>query len=102
MHLVQEYCLKEREVQFYANELHITAKYLNAVCKQNSGITAEWVQRHGKDRIVLLLQNTSFNIAEIADEMEFSSRSFFSRYVKKLLGVIPREYRQRFQTLPRK
>ena len=32
MHLVQEHCMKEREVQFYANKLYITAKYLNSIC----------------------------------------------------------------------
>lgn len=96
MHLVQEHCLKEREVQFYANQLTITAKYLNVICKQNSGITAsEWIQRNTKERIVLLLENANLNIAEIADEMEFSSRSFFTRYVKKVLGVTPSKYRNR-------
>ncbi|MES2238959.1 MAG: AraC family transcriptional regulator [Bacteroidota bacterium] len=96
MHLLQEHCMQEREVQFYAKQLHITAKYLNYVCKQNSGITAsDWIQRYAKERIVLLLQNENLNIAEIADEMEFSSRSFFTRYVKKVLGVTPSEYRQR-------
>jgi len=96
MHLVHEHCLKEREVQFYANQLNITAKYLNAVCKQNSGVTAsEWIQRNTKERIVLLLQNANLNVAEIADEMNFSSRSFFTRYVKKVLGVTPSEYRNR-------
>lgn len=96
MHLIQENCIKEREVKFYANQLHITAKYLNYVCKQNSGVTAsEWIQRYVKERIVLLLQNSSLNIAEIADEMEFSSRSFFTRYVKKVLSVTPSTYRNR-------
>ncbi len=96
MHLVQEYCMKEREVQFYADILNITAKYLNSICKQNSGITAsEWIHRYTKERIVMLLQNESLNIAEIADEMEFSSRSFFTRYVKKVLGVTPSGYRNR-------
>lgn len=98
IHLIQEHCLKEREVQFYAYQLHITAKYLNAVCKQNSGVTtSEWIQRNAKERIVLLLQNPSLNIAEIADEMEFSSRSFFTRYVKKVLGMTPTEYRNRMR-----
>lgn len=96
MSLVQEHCMKEREVQFYANRLHITAKYLNAVSKQNSGITAsDWIQRYTKERIELLLQNESLSIAQIADEMEFSSRSYFTRYVKKVLGVTPREFRER-------
>jgi AraC-like DNA-binding protein len=96
IHLVQEHCMQEREVQFYANQLHITAKYLNYVCKQNTDITAsEWIQRYAKERIILLLKNKNLNIAEIADKMEFSSRSFFTRYVKKLLGVTPSEFRNR-------
>ena len=96
MHLVQEHSNTEREVQFYANQLNITAKYLNYVSKQNSDITAsEWIQRYTKERIILLLQNKNLNIAEIANEMDFSSRSFFTRYVKKILGVTPSEYRNR-------
>lgn len=98
MQLVQQHCLKEREVQFYANHLNITAKYLNYISKQNSDITAsEWIQRYAKEHIVLLLENKTLNISEIAQEMEFSSRSFFTRYVKKLLGVTPTEYRNRLK-----
>jgi len=96
MQLVQQHCLKYREVKFYSNKLNITPKYLNHLSKTHSGITAsEWIQRHTKERIILLLQNKKFNISEIADEMDFSSRSFFTRYVKKLLGVTPGEFRQR-------
>lgn len=96
LQLVQEYCMKEREVRFYSGKLNITPKYLNYICKVNTRITAsEWVQRYVKERLILLLQNKNLNISEIADEMEFSSRSFFTRYVKKLLGVTPKEYRER-------
>ena len=96
MHLVQENCLKEREVKFYSDKLNITPKYLNYICKANTRITAsEWIQRYAKERILLLLKNKNLNISEIADEMDFSSRSYFTRYVKKLLGVTPKEYRER-------
>lgn len=96
MQLAQEHCMTEREVQFYSNELNITPKYLNQICKQSSGVTAsEWIQRTAKERIILLLQNKNLHISEIADKMEFGSRSFFTRYVKKLLGVTPSEYRNR-------
>ena len=96
MHLVNEHCMEEREVQFYANRLHITAKHLNYVCKQNTDVTAsEWIQRYAKERIILLLKNKNLNIAEIAVKMGFSSRSFFTRYVKKSLGVTPSEFRNR-------
>lgn len=96
MHLLSEHCLQQREVQFYSDKLHITPKYLNHLCKTHSGVTAsEWIQRHARERIIILLQSKRLNISEIADEMEFSSRSFFTRYVKKLLGVTPSEYRER-------
>lgn len=96
MQLLQQHCLKHREVQFYSNELNITAKYLNHLSKIHSGITAsDWIKRHAKERIILLLQDKNLNISEIADEMEFSSHSFFTRYVKTILGVTPSEFRDR-------
>ncbi len=96
MQLAQEHCLTEREVQFYSDQLNITSKYLSQICKKASGVTAsEWIQRFARERIILLLQNRNLNISEIANEMEFSSRSFFTRYVKKLLGATPSEYRSR-------
>ncbi len=98
VHLVQEHCMAKREVRFYANTLSVTPKYLNFVCKQNSGVTAsEWIQRYTKERIILFLQNKNLNVAEIADKMMFSSRSFFTRYVKKVLGTTPTEYRNRLE-----
>ena len=88
--------MKEREVRYYAGRLNITAKHLNYICKQNTDVSAsEWIQRYAKERIIILLQNKNLNIAEIADKMEFSSRSFFTRYVKKMLGITPSEYRNR-------
>ena len=96
--LVQDCCMKEREVKFYANQLNISEKYLNVISKQNSGATAsEFIHRFTKERIVLLLQNKNFNISEISNEMSFSSRSFFTRYVKKVLGCTPSEYRNRLR-----
>ncbi|MDB4767104.1 helix-turn-helix domain-containing protein [Flavobacteriaceae bacterium] len=96
--LAQDHCMKEREVKFYANQLNISDKYLNVISKQNSGATAsEFIQRFTKERIVLLLQNKNLNISEISDEMNFSSRSFFTRYVKKVLGCTPSEYRNRLR-----
>lgn len=52
-------------------------------------------KRHVRERIIILLKNKQLNIAEIADQMEFSCFSFFTRYVKKLRGLSPREFRNR-------
>lgn len=98
MQLIQEHCMKEREVHYYAERLHITAKYLNFISKQNTGIPAsKWIQSYARERIVILLENKNLNIAEVAATMEFSSRSFFTRYVKKILGMTPSEFRNRLK-----
>lgn len=98
VHLLRLHCMREREVRFYAAKLFISPKHLNFVCKQNTGIPAsEWIQLFVKERLVLLLENQQMSIAQIADEMNFSSRSFFTRYVKKLLGMTPTTYRSRLK-----
>lgn len=95
-HLIEMHCMQNREVKFYSNQLNISPKYLNQICKTNTGISAsQWIQRYAKDRIVLLLENKSLNISEISDQMGFSSHSFFTRYVKKVLGISPSEFRNR-------
>jgi AraC-like DNA-binding protein len=94
--LVQDHCMEHREVEFYSSKLFITSKYLTEICKKNSGKTAmEWIHNYTTRRIVLLLRNKDLTLTEIAETMHFSSSSFFSRYVRKTLGVSPSEYRRK-------
>lgn len=94
--LLSEHCLQQREVQFYASKLAITPKHLSHICKTTSGLTAsEWIVNYVRERLELMLESPEWSVSQIADEMEFSSRSFFTRYVKKVLGVTPSEYRKR-------
>ena len=96
LHLVEEHCMEEREVDFYAGKLFVTPKYLTEVCKKSSTKTAsEWIENYTTHRLIILLENKSLSFREIADALHFSSQSFFSRYVRKVLGVSPSEYRQR-------
>ena len=52
VHLLELHCMKNREVQFYSDQLHITAKYLNQICKTNTGITAS-IDAHGRVDAIL-------------------------------------------------
>lgn len=100
LQLVQEHCMEEREVDFYAGKLFVTPKYLTEVCKKNSGKTAsEWIQNYTTHSVIILLENKSLSFTEIADALHFSSQSFFSRYVRKVLGVSPSDYRLRMAGL---
>jgi AraC family transcriptional regulator, transcriptional activator of pobA len=100
LQLVQEHCMVEREVDFYAKKLFITSKYLTEVCKNSSGKPAsEWIQNYTTHGLIILLKNKDLSFVEIADSFNFSSQSFFSRYVRKVLGVSPSEYRRRMADL---
>jgi len=96
LQLAEFNCMEHREVEYYAGELFITPKYLSEICKKSSGKNAsEWIQNYATTRLILLLRNENLTFTNIADAMNFSSQSFFSRYVKKVLGVTPGEYRAR-------
>lgn len=100
LQLVQEHCMEEREVEFYAEKLSITPKYLTEVCKKSSAKTAsEWIHNYTTQRLIILLENKQLSFTDIADTLNFSSQSFFSRYVRKVLGVSPSEYRLRMANL---
>ncbi|MDN4029341.1 helix-turn-helix domain-containing protein [Chryseobacterium gambrini] len=96
LQLVQQHCMENRTVEFYAEKLFITPKYLTEISKKASGKTpSEWIENYTTRHLIILLQNTQLNFSEIANTLHFSSLSFFSRYVRKVLGCSPSQYRSR-------
>jgi len=92
---------KERSLQHYAAELAITAKYLTETVKEITGKSAgEVIDSFVIQEARMLLDNASFSIAEIADELNFSDQSFFGKFFKRHTGVSPKEYRNSFNNLP--
>lgn len=86
---------KERSVAFYANKLFVTPKYLSAICKDICGENAsDIITRYMKIDLEMLLKNPNKTIKEICNELNFGSLSFFGKYVKRLFGVSPKEYRE--------
>ena len=94
--MVQQDCRQQRDVAYYADKLCITPKYLSQVSRSVSGLPAsEWITYYATFELVSLLNDQSKTLTEVADLMRFESASHFSRYVKKLLGKSPSEYRQK-------
>lgn len=86
---------KQRSVSYYAEKLFLTPKYLSIICKKISGETAsDVIDRYVKSDIECLLKQPDKSIKEIANELEFTNLSFFAKYVKRVLGVSPKEYRE--------
>lgn len=87
---------REREVRYYADQLCITPKYLSVICKQQSGQTASTIINNLTiEYIKRTLRSTNKSVKEIAHEAGFLNLSFFGKYVRRELGMSPREYRMR-------
>lgn len=82
-------------LQTYADDLHITPKHLNRVCrslKQMSALQVVQVELILKAKARLHQFNN--NISEIAYELGFDDPSYFTRLFKKHTGLTPNEYRK--------
>jgi AraC-like DNA-binding protein len=79
----------------YAALLYITPNHLNALCNDLLGISAGEVIRN---RVILeakrLLVNLELNITAIADKLNFTDNSYFTKFFKKYTGLTPEEFRK--------
>ena len=95
MMLMERDYKQSRDVNYYADLMHITSKYLTNIVRQVTGHTPKTII----DQYVILqlkmqLQRTSQSIKEIACEYHFTDVSFFCRYFKKHTGLTPQQVRE--------
>lgn len=91
---VKAHYKEQRGVEFYANKLCLTPKYLSKVIKDNSGMSAnDWIDSYVVLEAKALLKSTNKTIQQIGDELNFPSQSFFGKYFKRHVGVSPKEYK---------
>lgn len=94
--LYQKEYVRHRDLPYYASKLCITPHYLSEICRKASGQPASyWIDRFTLLEITRRLCRKNLTLAEIAEGMNFSSLSYFSRYVRKRTGLYPSEYRNR-------
>lgn len=79
----------------YADMMHLSANYLNKLCKEETGQTAGDLIRK---RIVIeaqrLLHYTNLSINEIADVLGFDNTSYFITFFKKETQFPPDQFRK--------
>ena len=91
--LLNEYTIREREVQFYAKKLGITPKYLSALCIAYSGKNAStWIDEYVIVRAKELLREQRYSVREVGEILNFPSQSFFGRYFKRNMGISPKVF----------
>lgn len=99
--LVFQHSGTRREVQFYADSLSVTTRYLSSVVKSLTGNTPkEIIDSRCIQEIKMLLRTTRDSMQEIAFRLDFPDQSFFNRYFKKHTGVTPLDYRKSRGSMP--
>ena len=91
-------CRTERDVGYYAQRLNVSPKYLSSTIKRVTGHNVTtYIDRHTIPILKDYLNDERLSLTQIADLMNFTSLSYFSRYCTKHLGQSPSEYRQSLQ-----
>ncbi|MFR9235767.1 MAG: helix-turn-helix domain-containing protein, partial [Eisenbergiella massiliensis] len=75
--------------------VNLSASYLSFVFKENSGLNfVDYVNQFRLRKAKELLENTSYNISQIAELVGYSSANSFSKVFKKYNGISPAQYRK--------
>jgi len=93
--LVQEHFKEEHNVQFYADKLFISRKYLTKVINKTMFKSPrDIIHQVLAVEARLLLKNPNLNVGEVAAQLKFSDQASFSKFFKKHVGKSPLEYRK--------
>lgn len=83
------------KVADYAKKLCVSSQYLSKICIEVGGQTPSYfINARVADEIQMQLLYTNKSVKEIAFLLNFSSPSFFGRFVKEHLGTTPRQLRE--------
>ena len=94
--LVNEHCFHHHTLDFYADKLCITQRYLGTLVKQASGTTAkEWIDRALINEAKVALNHSDVTVAQLADSLSFPNPAFFSKFFKRMTGVTPSQYKHK-------
>ena len=93
--LIFKYHKRERRINFYADQLCLSPKYLSAVVKMWTNKTVlEWINEYTILSAKALLKSSDIAIQELAFHFNFPDATSFSKFFKKQTGKTPKEYRK--------
>ena len=96
--LLQQGLIRQhRTVEYYASRLNITPNYLTECCIKTSRHNASFFIEHfTAEEIARLLKREDLSITDVAYQLDFNTTNYFTRYVKRVLGMTPSQYKAKF------
>lgn len=95
--MVNEDCGHNRLVEYYADRLNITPKYLSTIVRSSLNRTPmDVIKVVTMQEIERRLRYTGDSIKQISHAMNFPNSSFFCKYFKQHSGMTPNSYRKKY------
>ena len=95
MALLSEHYREQRNVEFYAEKMHISSKHLSRVIRNFTGkCVHQWIDEFVALEIKNLLKYSNMSIQQISYSLNFPNPSFMGQYFKRITGLTPGEYKK--------
>lgn len=89
---------RHRDIQYFADLLHITVRYLFRVCKDETGRTPkELINDAIISEIRHTMLTTSLSFQQISIDFNFPDQTAFTQFFKRNTGMTPTEFKKRFK-----
>jgi len=89
------HCREHHDVNYYAANACVSPKYLSTVIREQTGMPAlQWINLVVVLNAKQLLKSTSSSVAQVADELHFSSASSFIRFFRQQTQTTPQQFRK--------
>lgn len=92
--LVDNHCTEHHDINWYADELHLSPKYIMHVAKKVTGVSAgNCISEHLVRQAKSLLLTSTFSIQQISDRLGFKNQSHFGTFFRRAVGMSPKAFR---------
>lgn len=94
--LLAKHCSQHRNIEFYADAMNLSVKYISNIIKESTGKTAgKLIEEYVMIEAQSLLATTNLTISQVSDRLHFPDSSTFGKYFKRVTGMSPKEFRSR-------
>ena len=93
--LLEKKFVNSQSVEAYSKMLNVSSGFLNKICRQFSGLSAQQMIHHKLISEIKKQLYQKKSSKEISYEFGFSDPSNFNRFFKKFTGTTPQQYRKK-------
>jgi two-component system, response regulator YesN len=97
--MIHERYEQEISLELFATELNFHPVYMSRVFKREIGIPfSDYLSDYRMKMAGMLLETTQLKVSEIGERLQYKNISAFIRSFRKMYGVTPGKYRERFES----